>query len=215
MPSRTGGKGKGGGRPRKSSKAESIPTDKYLIASGFAHRKFQREDKICGTAEQVLVALCRYRRLPYYEWTVRPAKQNAVDGRRIRDKSYLAIYLASPMRWHSDVYKNGLAAASGCFVFEVVKERTDGSLIIVAGKQGRGYSVNLAYAVARPHAGAWRLEWKGLPREFKSPPPNPKGAADSEFYDFMIAKKILDETAWMYETEPPARDEDDHPPHAS
>ncbi|MGA9994813.1 MAG: hypothetical protein WBP93_05320 [Pyrinomonadaceae bacterium] len=127
----------------------------------------------------------------------------------------LTKHLASPMRWYDEVYTNGLAIASGSFVLEMVKRQQDGSLVVIAVRQGRGYSVKFAHAIARLHAGAWRLEWKNIPEDFKVPPTNHGITTDKDYYSFIIAKKFLDETAGVYSPETITLEEDGQSPPAS
>ena len=121
----------------------TIPTTADLLESDFASRKVEREIEVCDLAQKV-VARCGYNRAATYLWEVSPAARHAVLGMRRRDASLLQVWLASPMKWLDEVYKRGLAAASGSFVFQVVEEQPGGSLIVIAGKQCRGCSVNLS-----------------------------------------------------------------------
>jgi hypothetical protein len=149
----------------KKDKSRPTPDVDDLLNSPFAERKLERELRACETAQQILM-LCRYNRAEHCAWYVVPSARHAAFGMRRKKFSYLQMWLASPLRWFDDIYRKGLAVMSGCFVFEVVRQVDDGSLVVIAGKQGRECSVNLAYAVARQQRGAWALDWKGLPEEF-------------------------------------------------
>jgi len=61
--------------------------------------------------------------------------------------------------WYSRVYKRGLAVVSGSFVLDVISEDEKG-LIVLAGRQGRGYDVHPARArVFVDESGEYRLAW--------------------------------------------------------
>lgn len=150
----------------KKEKSRPMPDVDELLNSPFAQRKLERELGVCETARQVL-STCGYNHARRHAWYVSPSARHSAFGMRRGDGSFVNLWLASPLRWLEDVYKNGLALMSGSFVFEVVKRLDDGSLVVIAGRQGRGCSVNLAYAVARQQRGAWALTWKGLPEEFR------------------------------------------------
>ena len=86
------------------------------------------------------------------------------------------------MRWMEMTYGRGLAVASGCFVFGVVKKLADGSLVVIAGRQGRGCSLSLGHAITRLKRGAWQLCWKALPEAFISPLRRPPPTALNDYY---------------------------------
>jgi len=63
------------------------------------------------------------------------------------------------LSWYSRVYKRGLAVVSGSFVLDVISEDEKG-LIVLAGRQGRGYDVHPARArVFVDESGEYRLVW--------------------------------------------------------
>ena len=110
-------------------------------------------------------------------------------GRRRGRSSFFAVDLAHPLRWHEEVYRRGLSGASGCFVFEAVEELGDGALVVLAARQSRGCSLRLAYAVARPERGSWRLEWGGLPAAYRIPPAATP-APDDDYYRLALWRRI-------------------------
>ncbi len=95
---------------------------------------------------------------------------------------FIVVHLASPMRWMEMTYSRGLAVASGCFIFDVVKILADGSLIVIAGQQRRSCSLSLGHAIARPKRRAWQLCWEGLPEAFASAPRSPSPTALNDYY---------------------------------
>jgi hypothetical protein len=49
----------------------------------------------------------------------------------------------------------------GCFVLELLEPIADGGWRVLAGRQGRGYSINVAPArISRQAPLAWRLQWE-------------------------------------------------------
>ena len=147
-----------------------IPDRAALLETPFGERKLDRELEICELVK-TLLPQSGYRRAARYVVDVSPASTHLIYGSRRRDLSYLHVNLASPMRWRDDVYKRGLALSSGSFVFEIVEEHDDGSLIVLAGRQGRDCSARLAYAIARLERGGWQLDWYVLPEKYRTPPP--------------------------------------------
>lgn len=196
---------------KRKKKTVAPPDTQELIKSSFSQRKLERELQACETARQVL-SLCHYNRAENHAWYVAPSARHAVFGMRVRNNSFIQAWLASPMRWLDDVYKRGLAAASGCFVFEVMKQQEDGSLVVLAGRQGRGCSVNLAYGVARAHVGLWQLEWKGLPEEFKVKLPRLTSSVDDmsevsgEYYHRVMMQRAVDALDAKYGQKPKTDD---------
>ncbi len=181
----------------RNQSESSAPGTQELLNSDFAARKLERELQICETARQVL-SLCHYRRAECHAWYAVPSARHAAFGMRQKKTSMIQVWLASPMRWLEDVYKKGLAPMSGCFVFEVMKRLEDGSLIVLAGRQGRGCSVNLAYALALPSGGSWVLQWKGLPEEFRVELPRLTSRVDTmieaegEYYHRAAMRRAVD-----------------------
>ena len=166
----------------------AAPRVRDLVNSPFAGRKFDRELEVCEIARRVL-SFCRYRRAPDHICYARPSSRPDVLGKRCGPTSFFVIDLAHPMGWFEKVYRRGLAGASGCFVFESVEELRDGSLVVLAARQGRGCSLRLAYAVARQGRGSWRLEWDGLPAEYKAPPAMPPVDED-DYYRRALWRRI-------------------------
>ena len=162
-------------------KMKPAPTAQQLLSSPFSERKLERELEICKTARLVL-SMCGYRRAPEHYCYVKPALHYSVWGGRRRSSSFIVVQLASPMRWQEEVYGRGLAGASGYFVFAVVTELADGSLLVMAAKQARGCALTLAPAVARKERGRWLLGWSGLPEDRKLPPPKPKKRDYADYY---------------------------------
>jgi hypothetical protein len=167
-----------------------------LLKSAFAGRKLERELQICETARRVL-SLCRYRNTEVHSEYVSPSARHAIFGMRVKRASLIQAWLASPMKWLDDVHKNGLALMSDCFVFEVVRRQDDGSLVVIAGRQGRGCSVHLAYGLALPSRGSWTLGWKGLPQEFQIELPKMSSLVDhmieaqGEYYHEAAVRRAL------------------------
>jgi len=63
------------------------------------------------------------------------------------------------LSWYSRVYRRGLAVVGGSFVLDVIAEDEKG-LIVLAGRQGRGYDVHPARArVFVDESGEYRLVW--------------------------------------------------------
>jgi len=60
---------------------------------------------------------------------------------------------------------------------------------VLAVRQGRGCSLRLAYALAQKERGSWRLEWGGLPAEYRTPPAAPP-AADDDYYRLALWRRI-------------------------
>ncbi len=48
------------------------------------------------------------------------------------------------------------------FIFEVMDELDEGALVVLVGRQGRGCSLVITYALSKPFRGAWQLSWKEL-----------------------------------------------------
>jgi hypothetical protein len=188
-------------------KRPGAPNTDELLNSAFASRKLDRELQVCETARQVLT-LCRYNRAESHLWYAVPSARHAVFGMRRKKTSMIQVWLASPMRWLDDVDKRGLSLMSGCFVFEVVKQQPDGSLVVIAGRQGRGCSVNLAYALARPSGSSWVLQWKGLPEEFRVELPRLTARvadmieAEGEYYHQSSMRRAVDLLDVMYGHKP-------------
>jgi hypothetical protein len=85
------------------------------------------------------------------------------------------------MHWYEEIYRRGLAFTSGSFVFENFDELEDGVLVLLIGRQGRGCSLVLAHALARPVRETWQLSWKGLSRKYLAAShclPHPTAADD-------------------------------------
>ena len=167
---------------------DTTPCVQDFLDSPFVGRKFERELEVCEVARRVLL-FCRYRRAPEHLFYARPASRPDVLGFRRGRSSLVVIDLAHPLRWHEEVYCRGLSCASGCFVFEAREELAAGALIVLAAQQGRGCSLRLAYALARKERGCWRLEWGGLPDEYRAPPPGPP-AADDDYYRLALWRRI-------------------------
>lgn len=148
-----------------------------ILDSPFTGRKFDRELEVCRVARRVL-SFCCYRRAPEHFTYARPSSHPDVLGIRRGHSSFFAVDLAHPLRLDEEVYRRGLSGASGCFVFEVLEELAGGRLVVLAARQGRGCSLRLAYALARPGRRSWRLERRGLPAEYSVVPPNPPAADD-------------------------------------
>jgi hypothetical protein len=70
-------------------------------------------------------------------------------------KSYLTIKLG--LTWLHKVAAKGLAVLDGCFVIDVTRKREDGCYVVRAGRQGRGFAVNVAAAVWDPKRN--QLRW--------------------------------------------------------
>jgi len=155
---------------RKSAYDDATPGVTALSASPFARRKFERELEVCERARRALL-FCGYRRAPEHLCYARPSSRPDVLGMRRGDFSVFVIDLAHPLRWHEEVYRRGLAGASGHFVFEAVAETEGGGLVVLCARQGAGCSLRLAYAVAHPERGSWRLGRRGLPEGYIAPRP--------------------------------------------
>jgi hypothetical protein len=61
------------------------------------------------------------------------------------------------MRWKEEICGRGLSGAPGYFVFEVVEELNDESLIVIAVRQLRGCSITLAYGLVGKDSNRWLL----------------------------------------------------------
>lgn len=166
----------------------AAPRVQDLLDSPLAGRKFDRELEVCEIARRVL-SFCRYRRAPEHFTFARPSSRPDVLGLRRGRSSFFAVDLAHPLRWHEEVYRRGLSGASGCFVFEMLEELPDGRLVVLAARQGRGCSLRLAYALARPDRGSWRLEWRGRAAEYSVAPAIPP-AADDDYYRLALWRRI-------------------------
>ena len=191
----------------RKRKPVAAPSTQELLKSDFARRKLDRELQACETARQML-SLCHYNRAKNHAWYVAPSEKHAIFGMRARENSFIQAWVASPMRWLDDVYKKGLAVASGCFVFEVMQQQEDGSLVVLTGKQGRGCSVNLAYAGARAQGNSWLLEWKGLPEDFRVKLPKMETNVDAvsemsgEYYRRALARRAVETLDAKYGKKP-------------
>jgi hypothetical protein len=119
--------------------------------------------------------------------------QHSVWGARRGASSFIIIHLASPMRWKEEICGRGLSGASGYFVFEVVKELNDESLIVIAARQSRGCSLTLAYALARKDGNRWLLSFTDLPKGFKTPPPNLQKRGKRDYYRLAEWRKLCEE----------------------
>ena len=176
-------------RPAAFPGRHPAPSVEELLNSPFAARKLERELEICGIARRVL-SFCRYRRAADHWCFARPSSRHEIYGGRRRQTSVLIAGLASPVRWYEEVYRRGISCASGCFVFEVAADAGDGTLVLLAGRQGRGCSLGLAYALARPAGRDWRLSWGGLPEEYRAcPPARPHPAAD-DYYRLALRRRL-------------------------
>lgn len=158
----------------------AAPRVREPLNSPFAWRKFNRALEVCEVAKRVL-SFCRYRRAPDHFIYARPSSRPDMLGLRRGRSSFFAVDLAHPLRWHEEVYRRGLCGASGRFVFEAVEELEGGALVVLTARQGRGCSLRLSYAVARQEGGSWRLEWGGLPAEYRAPPAMPPVAEDDYY----------------------------------
>lgn len=150
----------------------TAPSVQDLLDSPLAGRKFDRELEVCESIRRVL-SFCRYRRAPEHYCYARPSSRPDVLGLRRGISSFFAVDLAHPLRWHEEVYRRGLSGVSGCFVFEPVAELEGRACVVLAARQGRGCSLRLAYALARPGRGTWRLELGSLPAAYRTPPAAP------------------------------------------
>lgn len=108
--------------------------------------------------------------------------RKALFGARRQQTSCIVIDLASPMRWHEEIYRRRLAIASGNFVFEIFDELEDRALVVQVGRQGRGCSLVLAHALAKPLRGNWQLSRKGLPWKYLSTSPSPLQLTPADDY---------------------------------
>jgi hypothetical protein len=158
------------------------------LASPFSRHKFERELEVCRVARRML-SFCRYRRAPEHLYYARPASRPDVPGFRRGHTSFFVVDLAHPMRWYEEVYRRGLSGASGHFVFEAAEELADGALVVLAARQGRGSSLRLAYALALPERGSWRLEWSGLPAGYGTPAAPPPMTSD-DYYAAALRDRI-------------------------
>ena len=136
----------------------AAPRVQDLLDSPLAGRDFDREPEVCEIARRVL-SFCRCRRAPEHFCHARPSSRPDVLGLRRGTPSFFAGDLAHPLRWHEEVYRRGLSGVSGRFVFESVAGSEGGARPVLAARQGRGCSLRLAYALARPVRGSlerWR-----------------------------------------------------------
>lgn len=167
-----------------------IPSTRHLLASSFVERKLKCELEICELARRML-SFCPYRRATEQLCYVRPASHHAVFGARRRQTSCIVIDLASPMRWHEEIYRRGLAVASGSFVFEIFDELEDKALVVLVGRQGRGCSLVIEHALARPWRGTWQLSRKGLPGKYLSTSPSPpQPTAADDYYQLALRQQM-------------------------
>lgn len=60
-----------------------------------------------------------------------------------------------PLRWYKRVYLQDLAIINGSFVLDNLGPRRDGSLVLLVGKQSRGYKVHVRSAVLKKG----KLKW--------------------------------------------------------
>ncbi len=93
------------------------------------------EPHICGGSEQV----------------------RSENGKWTGTNSYVSATV--PISWFTRVYRRGLAVVDGWFVLDVLTEDEKG-FTVLAGRQGRGFEVNLWPAViTRSADGDWHLRW--------------------------------------------------------
>jgi len=79
------------------------------------------------------------------------------NGKWSGNDSYINAAVA--LTWYSRVYRRGLAVIDGIFVLDVLSEDEKGYTVL-AGKQGRGFSVNPHRArVTKTKDGSYRLRW--------------------------------------------------------
>jgi len=95
-----------------------------------------------------------------------PGQRVRAEGRskKVWDKkarsgtnSYLHVWLRRD--WIFQVWRAGLAAIEGIFVLDVEREERDGSLLVKAARQGRGFEVRAEPAVVRERNGELKLAW--------------------------------------------------------
>ena len=65
-----------------------------------------------------------------------------------------------PARWYTKVYKRGIGVVDGIFVLELIQVLSPDKLVVLAGKQGRGFSINPCRAVITYDGNNWNLKWQ-------------------------------------------------------
>lgn len=110
---------------------------------------------------------CSYRR-PFNRWNVggdyyvgvRSAAQPFFFGRSYQEHGFIGrgrlitgtsatLEIRLPPSWVTKVYNRGIAAVDGIFIVDVLREKDENTLEVLAGRQGRGYTAYLNSAIIR------------------------------------------------------------------